>query len=175
MSSTLSYSAAALPSLIIRSGFLRKEFEVTLHFVGWSSMSRASALIMIPARLYRYAAFLIVIVFVALPFLYRFGNFPADSSLRKWSFPKEILASSFSRNTTNPYHSNFQIDVVQANYTENPPPEKLIHVPPGVVSLEPTHVARVVYDGDTWLFECQAACKETIVPPHHSQAHLCRR
>jgi hypothetical protein len=126
---------------------------------------------MIPARSYRYTALLVVVCVAALPFLYRFGNFSADSSPRNWSFPKEIFASPFSRNTANSYYSNFQINVEQANYTEDAP----IHVPPGIVSLEPMHIARVVYDGDTWSFKCQTSCKETIVPPHHSQHDFCRR
>jgi len=70
-----------------------------------------------------------------------------------------------------------QFDIKQANLTEHAQPEKLewTHVPPGVVLLEPSHLAMIVYNGATWTFECRSEAKEKTVLPYHSQVDFCRR
>ena len=67
----------------------------------------------------------------------------------------------------------FRIDIAQADhYSQNGVPERThwntISVYPGIVSLDPTQVARVAYDGKAWVFECQSAAKEAIVFPLNS-------
>ena len=123
---------------------------------------------------YRFVTVVIVFVWIVAISLYRFRNFSLDAPRRKWLF-KEIIASSFSPNSPDFDHSNFQVHVEQANLTENAQPEALkwIHVLPGIVSLEPPRLARVVFGGATWLFECQSAGKETTVPPYRSQVDFC--
>jgi len=106
----------------------------------------------------------LVIVFVSISFVsvtfYRLAN--SDVPWRKWSNPKAIDASSSFRNTTDFGYSKFQIDVEHTNWTETGRPEKS-KVPPGVVSLEPLHLVRVVYGSETWLVECRSGIKETTV------------
>ena len=133
---------------------------------------------MISARAYRFTVLVIVIVWIiALPFLYRFLEFSNDPSWRRWSFPKGILTSSICPNTTSFLDLEFHIGIAHPGHPENVSTDnwESFDVLPGVVSLEPTHIVKVVNEGDTWLFECQTA-KETIVASRHSHyADFCGR
>src|SRR5436305_12867642 len=107
---------------------------------------------MIPACSNRLTVVVFVVVWiVALPYLYRFLNSSKDPSLHS---------------STTFHNSGFHIGVAHTGHPDNPSTVKWVSydVLPGVVSLEPTHIARVVYEGDTWLVECQTA-KEIIVTP----------
>jgi hypothetical protein len=127
---------------------------------------------MVAARSYRLTAFLVIIAWIiALSYLHRFCSFsdePTSSNLSE--FTKVVLSSSFSFNKTvtrtNP--DALQIDVGDAgHYAEDSSPEQIhwdsVPVDSGKVSLDPTQIARVAYEGMSLLLECHAKPREIIV------------
>jgi hypothetical protein len=127
---------------------------------------------MLASRSYRLTALLVIVIWiVALPFLHRFSGFPYTTSSGNWSgFGQVVLSSAFSLNKpvakSNP--DQFRIDVAQDDHhVQNDSPQQTlwssVSLESRTLSLDPTQVARVAYDGEAWVFECRSVPRETLV------------